>query len=350
MPDRSTARMSNSTRRASLSLLAAVSLALGTAAAARAEGAHFTPVFTCTGVTLSYGGFPAGTNTVTEIVTIDRGEKIEKTFSFEGPSGSDTIPISLREGHHELDALVKWNKADGIGGHDHFLAHGINCEPRPGLTVQKLQADERRGPGSIFTTEPLFGTRRQLVRYELVLTNTGNVPLLIGTVADPRCDAGTIAGGTGGPALAPGQSTTYTCSHLLTPGDQAAGLYENVATVQATPEGGGAPLTVESNPVVVELPHDSVGFGCEAVEFSFSNFPDAAGNTVTEIVTIDHGEKLETSFSFNGSSGSNVVPLTLSPGVHKLDARAHWNTNGAHGAHDQVEQGKLRCVDEGTSG
>ncbi len=332
-------------------LLATAALTFGAGAGvAQAGPAAYTASFTCTGVTLSYSGFPAGTNTVTEIITIDRGAKVTRTFSFQGAGGSDTIPISLAAGHHQLDALVRWNKTAGVGGHDHFLAHGISCEPRPGLSVQKLQADERRGPGAIFTSEELFGTRRQLVRYEVIVTNTGNLPLLLGPLSDPGCDPGTIAPNTGGGALAPAQSTVFTCSHLLTPADQASGLYENVAAITATPGGGGEALTVPSNPVLVALPHDQVAFGCQAVQFSFAGFPDAPGNTVTEIVTIDHGAKIELTFMFDGPTGSNVVPLSLPPGVHKLDARAHWKTNGAHGAHDQVEKGKLRCLSEEAPG
>jgi hypothetical protein len=327
-------------------MCAAISAALAASAVAQADQASFTPTFTCTGVTLAFAGFPAtGTNTVTEVITVDRGTKVTRVFSFEGAAGSDTVPIALSAGHHQLDALVRWKRPAGVGGHDHFLAHGITCEPKPSFTVQKLQANERRGPGSTFTTGPLFGTRRQLVRYEIVVTNTGNVPLQIGPFSDPRCDPGTVAGGPGGLALAPGQDTVFTCTHLLSPGDQAGGSYENIATVTATPP-GGEPLSVESNPVLVELPHDETTFGCEAVEFTFANFPNAPGNTVTEIVTIDHVSKIVQTFSFDGPTGSNVIPIMLAPGVHKLDGRAHWKTNGAHGAHDQVEHGKLRCVAE----
>jgi hypothetical protein len=257
------------------------------------------------------------------------------------------VPLALTAGHHQLDALVRWKRAYGIGGHDHFLAHGITCDPKPSFTVEKLQADERRGPGSTFTTARLFGTRRQLARYEIVVTNTGNVPLEVGTVADSRCDPGTLTGEApgSGSSLAPGSQMIYTCSHLLTPGDQAYGSFENVASVTAAPPGGGA-LTVDSNPVLIVLPHDEASFGCEAVSFSFANFPDAPGNTVTETITIDHATKVVQTFVFDGPTGGNVVPLALPPGVHKLDAWARWKTNGAHGAHDQVEKGKLHCLSE----
>jgi hypothetical protein len=329
--------------RAPALLFATVGLTLGPSAVAEAGPASFKPTFTCSGATLDFAGFPAtGTNTVTEVITVDRSVRTARTFSFEGTTASDTVPLSLTVGHHQLDALVRWKAAYGIGGHDHFLPHGITCDPKPSFTVQKLQADERASP---FTTAKLWGTRRQLVRYEIVVANTGNVSLQLGSFADARCDPATVAGGPGSSPLSPGQSTIFTCTHLLTPADQAYGSYENVASVTGTPP-SGEPLTVESNPVLVELPHDQASFGCQAVEFSFANFPSAPGNVVTEIITIDHGAKIVQSFTFDGPSGSNVVPVVLAPGIHKLDARAHWKTNGAHGAHDQVEQGKLHCLSE----
>jgi hypothetical protein len=182
------------------------------------------------------------------------------------------------------------------------------------------------------------------VRYEVVVSNTGNVPLTLGPLQDARCDPGTIAGGPEGP-LGVGETASYTCTHELTPADQAFGLYENVARVIATPPpGDGPPITEESNPVLVQLPHDTVSFGCKAIVFDYSDFPDAPGNTVTEYVSVDHETVIVKSFAFDGPSGSDIVTLDLPPGAHKLDGRAHWRTNGAHGAHDQNLRGRLVCT------
>jgi len=332
--------------RSGRALLAAGTVMLTTAtlsAPALAESAHFAPQFGCAGVTISLAGFPDRPgNTVTELVQIDRATTITRVFSFDGPTGSDTIPYELSAGHHQLDARVKWGSKLGSGKHDQFLAHGITCLPEAGFSIEKLQAVGKKGQ---LTTDTQFGTRRELVRYEIVVANTGNVPLTLGPLQDLRCDEGTVTGGPGGLPLGAGETTTFSCTHELTPGDQALGEYENVATLTATPPPGeGPPITEESNPVLVQLPHDTVGFGCEAITFAYADFPDAPGNTVTEYISVDHQTVITKSFVFDGPSGSDTVTLDLPPGAHKLDGRAHWRTNGAHGAHDQSLKGRLVCA------
>src|SRR4029077_9514199 len=73
------------------------------------------------------------------------------------------------------------------------------------------------------------------------------------SLSDGKCDAGTLAGGPT-KALAPGESATYTCSHVLVAADEQAGSYTNNATVTATPPAGqGSPITQTSNTVVVSV-------------------------------------------------------------------------------------------------
>jgi hypothetical protein len=318
-----------------------LALQLVFAVAAQAEEAHDTVQFACQGVTFTFAGFPDKPgNRVGEAIIIDRNTRVSRVFSFDGPNGSDTIMLHLSPGHHKLDAWAGW-KTNGVkGGHDQPLAHGIDCGAEPRFTIEKLQALGKKGA---FTTAPVFGARRERVRYKIVVENTGDVPLTLGALADPRCDPGTIAGGLGAAPLAPGEATTYTCTHELTPADQAFGSYENVASITATPpEGDGPPLTQPSDPVLVELPHDAVEGSCEAVSFTFANFPNAPGNTVTETITVDGETRISTTFVFDGPSGSNTVALALAPGRHKIDGRAQWKTNGAKGGHDEAFI--VRCV------
>jgi hypothetical protein len=319
-----------------------VASSLTVAAVAQADEAHETVQFGCQGVTFSFAGFPdAQANTVNEAITIDRTTKVTRSFSFDGPSATNTVPLELTPGHHRLDAWVQW-KTNGVkGGHDQPLAHGIDCGAAS-LKIVKLQALGKKGQ---FTTSRLFGTRREHVRYEIVVENTGGVPLKLGALTDPRCDAGTITGGPGQTPLQPGESTTYTCTHELTPADQAFGTYENVASITATPpEGDGPPITELSDPVLIELPHDAVEATCEAITFTFANFPDAPGNTVSELVTVDGETRIATSFVFDGPNGSNTIALQLSPGHHKVDAWVKWKTNGAKGGHDETLKGGVRCT------
>jgi len=116
----------------------------------------------------------------------------------------------------------------------------------PAFTIEKLQ--EIAGSGSGFTKSPLTGVIGQTVEYEIVVRNTGVPALTLSNFTDQHCDPGTIAGGPGEAPLAPGEATTYTCTHLLT----SAGIYTNEATVTGTAP-GEAPLTQTSNQVVVEV-------------------------------------------------------------------------------------------------
>ena len=130
------------------------------------------------------------------------------------------------------------------GAHANSFLPSCGCEPK--FTIEKLQ--EIAGSGSGFTTSPLIGAIGQTVDYEIVVTNTGHVAETLSEFTDPQCDPGTIAGGPGTSPVAPGESSTYTCNHLLT----AVGAYTNEATVTATAL--LMPLTQTSNQVVVEVP------------------------------------------------------------------------------------------------
>jgi len=119
--------------------------------------------------------------------------------------------------------------------------------PAPSFTIEKLQ--EIAGSKAGFTRSPLTGALGETVDYEIVVTNTGNVPLALSGFSDERCDANTLAGGPGEAVLPAGASTTYTCTRALT----AEGKFSNEAVVTGTPP-GGTPSTHTSNQVVVEVP------------------------------------------------------------------------------------------------
>ena len=122
-----------------------------------------------------------------------------------------------------------------------------DCGCKPAFTIEKRQ--EIAGSRSGFTTSPLTGAIGQTVDYEIIVENTGVFPETFSEFTDPHCDPGTLAGGPGASSLAPGQSTTYTCDHLLT----APGRYTNEATVTGV-SFVGVPVTRTSNQVVVEVP------------------------------------------------------------------------------------------------
>jgi len=214
----------------------------------------------CTKVTIAYHGFPAlagRPNDVHEWIKVKNPpESISKgpitfpelNFAFEGATGTHVVHIPFPVGHYLIDVHAKWNTNAHKGGFD---IHGnVTCSPAPAYTITKAQSISGSGLGP--TGEPLSGKVGQVIDYRVTITNTGNTPLTFSRFADPRCDPGSIAGGSLTP-IEPLGTLTYTCAHTLTAADQTAGPYVNVATVSGTPEQNeGATITHQSNAVVVD--------------------------------------------------------------------------------------------------
>jgi hypothetical protein len=214
----------------------------------------------CTQIVWKYVNFPSGSYTVNEKITVN-GTVLPKTaFQFEGPNGSNVSQIDGPVGKYIIDAEARWSKAVEVEGKSGFDLHAnLECEPRGGLTAAKAQTLE--GSGLPYAATPLLGEPGQTVDYAILLTNTGNVPLVLGTtgepITDPHCDAGTLTGGPANRELEWGKSTEYFCKHVLTAADLAVGSYENTALVSA--EGGAVPPIKETtNTVIAEV--KPVGF------------------------------------------------------------------------------------------
>jgi uncharacterized repeat protein (TIGR01451 family) len=123
----------------------------------------------------------------------------------------------------------------------------VSPTPAPAFTIQKLQRDGE----PTYTELEINAPETTTIEYEVIVTNTGNVPLTFSALTDPNCTG--VAGGSGEEALAPGKSATFTCSHQVTQADVEATTYSNTATITGTPPAGdGAPITHESNTVVAK--------------------------------------------------------------------------------------------------
>ncbi len=452
-------RSARSSLRLAIGALALLSLMVALGASARADtgsGIGKTEI-TCTHVNFTFEGFAnAEDNTVSEFVTVNREVVGQAFFHFNGPTGSNTLPILEIPGKYLIDAHATW-KTNGVnGGFDHhvkvrcqtgfsvqklqkiagsetgfttsqlsgkigqtvdyevivkntgmvplkfsnfadehcdegtiaggsgeaFLAPGestvFTCErlltaigsysntatvtgtgetgppsnetsntvvtvvpPEPLFAIQKLQRINGEGE---FTTAPLQAGVGAMIEYEVVVTNTGNVPLTFSEFTDTKCDPGSFAGGPGMSILLPGESSTYTCDHILLVKDTRRGPYLNNATAKGTPPpGDGKPVSETSNTVIVNILGGSgtTEIGCHAVVFNYSGFPNAAGNTVNEVVSIA-GKVIATNvFVFNGPTGTDTIILELPPGKYVIDAHATWKTNGAAGGFDH--HAKAKC-------
>ena len=214
----------------------------------------------------------------------------------------------------------------------------VNVPAEPAFTIEKLQ--EIKGSGSGVTTLPITGEVGETVDYEIIVSNTGNVPLTFSKFTDTHCDKGTISGGPGSSPVAPGASTTYFCDHVLTSHDRKTSSYSNTATVTGTPPAGeGSPATKTSNTVVVNFPGHGGGSGtteitCTRVTFFYTDFPNVDNNMVTQYIKIDGVLVSTTTFTFNGPTGSDTVTISAPPGKGRIDTRVKWKTNGASGNFD----------------
>jgi len=87
-----------------------------------------------------------------------------------------------------------------------------------------------------------------ILNYQIVLTNSGNVTIENAQVVDPQIPNLTLTSGdTSNPGnLDVGEAWTYTGSHIVTQADIDAGSYSNTATATGTPSGGTLPTGKES--------------------------------------------------------------------------------------------------------
>ncbi|MGA2321954.1 MAG: hypothetical protein ABSG95_14670, partial [Solirubrobacteraceae bacterium] len=112
-----------------LMLLMAV-VGTSTAQADHGAGVGITEI-TCTHVTWTYTGFAnANNNEVTQWIYVNGVVVSYTTFTFNGPSGSDTVNFTVPPGKYNIDAKARWNTNGVVGNFDH---HGLKmkCEPPP---------------------------------------------------------------------------------------------------------------------------------------------------------------------------------------------------------------------------
>ncbi len=158
------------------------------------------------------------------------------------PSCEGSSPFTL-----EGEVSPTWEGACAAEPPEDPALQSSPCGCEPEFTIEKLQQIE--GGESGFTTSPLTGAIGETVDYEIIVENTGLSPTTFAEFTDPHCEAATLAGGPGTSQLLPGESTTYSCSQVLS-GD---GAYTNEATVTGTSL-TGVTATHTSNQVVVNVP------------------------------------------------------------------------------------------------
>jgi hypothetical protein len=158
-------------------------LALGGvyASVAQGETAHYTVTFTCSSATFTFAGFPnANNNTVAEKVALDGVAIKREPFAFNGPTGSNTVTISVPPGFHQIKAGVSWNTNGVKGEEDIAKKGGIFC-PAPhwysnGVRIPEGEAVAVETAGTlepVRTGKHLFGTKCKVEDKETIENPVG---------------------------------------------------------------------------------------------------------------------------------------------------------------------------------
>jgi hypothetical protein len=205
----------------------------------------------CLKLTTSDGDM-LSTRDITQQVTVPAGQVVTAQVTcpvgYKGVTASYTLPPGLVLLGHEQQPITRVFTLDNTTDSAQTATLDLVCLLN---TTVQVTPPAPTGP---WTSSDIGGSVGDTIQYKITVTNTGDTQLTFGDLVDPHCDAGTIAGGPGAGGLAPGDSATYTCSHVLTAADQTAGSYSNTATVTGTPPAGqGSAITHSSNTVVVYL-------------------------------------------------------------------------------------------------
>ena len=115
----------------------------------------------------------------------------------------------------------------------------VKVPASPTYTIEKQQ---RIAGEPFFTVSELTAEIGETVEYQIIVNNTGNVPLKFAPLKDAGCEGITPSGAT---ELVVGTGETFLCSHVL----GSLGTYTNEASIE--PNEGG---TKTSNKVVVKIP------------------------------------------------------------------------------------------------
>ena len=242
------------------------------------------------------------------------------------PSGATELAVGHTETftcEHTLTTVGNWtNQAEieGAGKHKPSNEVIVNTPAEPEFTIEKLQ--EISGTGTGFTKNELTGKLGQIVDYQIIVANTGNVPITFSPLSDHNC---TNIAPSGATELTVGHSETFTCEHTLT----SSGSWTNQATIK------GAGKSAPSNEVVVGTPAQIIKGQCTVSESlivlngvrgskrrTFAVHVPAIG--ISEITFYLDGRKiktLESSQAQNGEFQIEINPRKLSYGAHHVSLK-----------------------------
>ena len=153
---------------------------------------------------------------------------------------SFTCTHVLAVGTANNEATIEGNEGTGTKTSNKVT---VKVPANPAYTIEKQQ---RIAGEPFFTVSELTAELGETVEYQIIVNNTGNVPLKFAPLKDSGCEGITPSGAT---ELQVGTGETFLCSHVL----GTLGSYTNEASIE--PNEGG---TKNSNKVVVKVPTKAV--------------------------------------------------------------------------------------------
>lgn len=141
-------------------------------------------------------------------------------YDVHGGGKPGTARFQVPDGSKEIDVLR--NRDNSIAT-TKFDANGASCLTPKAPAEPNFTIEVKQSLGNDFTTSELFGHLDEVIHYEVLVTNTGNVPLKLTGFSDPRCTNITA----GASEIGVGVTTRFTCEHTLTSFES----YVNEATI-----------------------------------------------------------------------------------------------------------------------
>jgi len=133
--------------------------ALGMVAFSTAASAHTSTIeISCTQVQFVYQNFEAVLATAHESVSIDGVQVAQRDITFNGPSATDAIPITVPSGTHSVTANDEWFYSGQKQGQAYASASLSYCGPGPTTTTTCPPSSTTTAPATTTSTVPATTT------------------------------------------------------------------------------------------------------------------------------------------------------------------------------------------------
>ncbi len=213
------------------------------------------------------------------------------------PGEEETFTCShvLAVGTSTNEATIEGNEGSGTKTSN---AVTVKVPANAAYTIEKQQ---RIAGEPFFTVSELTAELGETVEYQIIVNNTGNVPLKFAPLKDSGCEGITPSGATEVPV---GFGETFLCSHVL----GTVGSYTNEASIELK-EGG----TKNTNKVVVKVP-TKAAFTIEKQQrikgeptYSAAEHTGALGQTVEYLIVVKNTGNVTLKFTALKDTGCEGI-------------------------------------------